>query len=153
MLLFLHRMDEQTSPIDLNPKKCYNKTNLYKPQEEENIMAVLKIHGGSDDLVEIAGTVQEEFYVGQGNTWQGKITDPDGGKARVYATYTDEGCWTVALGLWDEEVELPKWDSEIISDFKLCKYSTVLILNVPDGTILEDLTGQEKGRTVEITEK
>lgn len=113
-------------------------------------MATLKISGHSDDLIEIDGTVSEEFYAGSDGMFEARIKDPEGNKARLFVTYGPQGTWIPVLALWDEGVALPDWDARITSDVNVSDYSTILTLTVPDGTKIKVLEGGEKGRTLVI---
>lgn len=113
-------------------------------------MATLKISGASDDLIEIDGTVSEEFYANPDGHFEARIKDPEGNKARLFVTYGPQGTWIPSLALWDEGVALPDWDARISADFNSCDYSTVLTLTVPEGTKIKVLDGGEKGRVLVI---
>lgn len=98
-------------------------------------MAVLTVYGASDDLVEIDGIEgADEFSVPSDGHWSGVLTAPNGDTAILYVDYRDNGTWTVALGQWEEEYDLPEWAVKITVNKDLCRYSTYAEIVVPDGT-------------------
>lgn len=99
----------------------------------------IKIYGASDDLVEVEGCEgADEFntYEGGKVMWRGDLFAPNGEQMRAYALY--DGCWHVAVGQVDERVPFPSWpvrheQSDVV------KYSTAVVIDAPDGTVLENV--------------
>jgi len=100
-------------------------------------MATLEIYGASDDLVEISGIEGADEYNCDGS-WRGVIEAPDGSTANVYVDYRDNGCWTVSLGLFEEEFHLPTWEVSTAFDPAVCRYSTIATIQVPEGTTIKE---------------
>lgn len=108
-------------------------------------MAVLTVYGASDDLVEIEGVKgADEFTVPGSGSWEGVITAPDGATARLYVDFRSNGCWTVALGLWEEDYNLPDWPVKISLNAKACRYSTYAEITVPDGSKVKEIKNRNR---------
>lgn len=101
-------------------------------------MATLTINGASDDLIEVSGVKGEDEFCDVSGHWRGLIIAPDGGTAIVYVDYRPNGCWTVALGQYDEDYALPEWPMKLTVDMDNCSYSTTAVIEVPDGTVIEE---------------
>ena len=100
-------------------------------------MATLLIYGASDDLVEATGIKGADEFSTDGH-WTGVLESSDGDTALVYVDYRDNGCWTVSLGLFEEDHHLPDWRVSVFSDEDLCKYSAIASIEVPDGTTIKE---------------
>ena len=98
----------------------------------------LTIYGASDDLVEADGIEGADEF-GTSGHWIGMIVAPGGDTAMIYVDYRRNGCWTVALGRYDEDYALPSWGVEIVSDDSLCGYSTVARIRLPKGSTLQEV--------------
>lgn len=104
-------------------------------------MATLTVYGASDDLIEAEGIEgADEFYADPSGSWVGLLTAPDGATALLYVDYRSNGCWTVALGRYEEDYALPGWPVEITSKDSECSYSTYARITVPEGTLLTPAT-------------
>lgn len=102
-------------------------------------MATITISGASDDLVEVSGVPGEDEFSAVSGNWRGIIVAPDGATAIVYVDLRHNACWTVALGQYEEDYSLPDWPVSIAVDEELCRYSTRALIEVPDGTTIEEL--------------
>lgn len=98
--------------------------------------STVTIYGASDDLVEIEGSIVGADEYSSDGHWVGVMEAPDGGTAYVYVDYRDNGTWTVALGQYEEEFNLPPWPATPFVDPARCAYSTALSIEVPDGTTI-----------------
>jgi len=116
---------------------------------------MIVIYGASDDLVEVDGAVgasPEEYNVyGTGKLmWRADFIAPDPAEGRffdglrVYAVY--DGCWHFSVGQVDEDIKLPAWPVRIQQgdqDYGEGKagspYSTVLLIDAPEGTRIVNL--------------
>ena len=101
----------------------------------------LRINGGSDDLIEFDGYIREEYMTTEA-TWEGALTAPGGTGLIVVAHYGRNGTWSVGiapLGDLDDgpEFALPDWNARLGAGNE--RYSTVLTLDVPDGTTLTEV--------------
>jgi hypothetical protein len=102
-------------------------------------MATLTVHGGSDDLAELAGIEgADEFTVPGSDTWVGVIEAPNGETALLYVDLRKNGTWTVALGRFEEDYALPAWPVSITSNDEACRYSTYAQIEVPEGTTVRE---------------
>lgn len=65
----------------------------------------LTIYGASDDLIEVEGSIREEFQCYSGN---GEIivTAADGA-LRVFLRLEENGCWSAGIGQIDEGARIP----------------------------------------------
>lgn len=101
-------------------------------------MATLTINGASDDLIEVSGIKGADEFCEVSGHWCGLIIAPDGDTAMVYVDYRPNGCWTVTLGQYEEDYRLPDWPVKLVVDENNCTYSTTALIEVPDGTIIEE---------------
>lgn len=103
-------------------------------------MAKLTVYGASDDLVELDGIDgADEFSIGNKDSWTGVLVAPNGETALLYVDYRRNGCWTTALGLYEEDYSLPDWPVTITVDAKNgSSYSTYMTVEVPDGTTVKE---------------
>lgn len=100
-------------------------------------MAILNAYGHSDDLVELTGIPGADEYPISKNKWVGVIEAPNGDTALLYVDYRSNGCWTVTLGLYEEDYSLPDWPVTVTVDpDKANRYSTYFTVEVPDGTTI-----------------
>lgn len=114
-------------------------------------MAQVKFYGYSDDLVEIEadapmdingreGVKNEEFNIFVDEVRDGiilRVSTPEYEDALVYARYENNGCWSFALGLFDEGTGLPQsWNPRITFDEDVCNYSAILLLDLPEGSLI-----------------
>jgi len=102
-------------------------------------MAVLTVFGSSDDLIELDGIEGADEFNDTSGTWTGVIEAPDGDTALLYVDYRNNGTWTVALGLWEEDYTLPAWPVEVVSGTEFNSYTTLAKITVPDGTTVREL--------------
>lgn len=104
-------------------------------------MATVTIYGASDDLVEVYGIEgADEFTLGNNDSWTGVLEGPKGETAVVYVDYRQNGCWTVALGLWEEGFPLPEWPVQFTyNPDKGNDYGVFASIEVPDGTTIREL--------------
>jgi hypothetical protein len=95
-------------------------------------MAELAVSGSSDDLAILDGIAGADEYSCDGH-WVGVIEAPNGDTALLYIDYRVGGCWTSALGLYEEGFRLPDWPVTVTTN-ELNEYSTRTTITVPDGT-------------------
>lgn len=99
---------------------------------------MIKISGGSDDLVEVEGCEgADEFNVyGPGElVWRADLTTA-AEALRVYAIY--DGNWSFAVGQADEDLPLPSWPVRITQHPDIA-YSVLLEIDAPDGARLTNV--------------
>lgn len=103
-------------------------------------MATITVYGSSDDLVEIGGVEgADEFSLGIDDSWVGVIEAPNGDTALLYVDLRQNGCWTSALGLYEEDYSLPNWPMTIsVDSARGNAYSTYTTIEVPDGTTIKE---------------
>lgn len=102
-------------------------------------MATITVYGASDDLVEIEGIEGADEFNIYNESWKGVIEAPNGDTAILYVDYRDNGCWTSALGIYEEDYKLPDWPVKITVNYtKGTRYSTYTTIEVPDGTIIRE---------------
>lgn len=104
-------------------------------------MPEVRIYGASDDLVEFDGAIYDEFPADRHGRCSRVLAAPDGGRLRVFAAYLPTEGWAVGVAPVDNEdgPPIPDWqcvlrcprDSETA-------YSAVLVIDVPDGTVVEN---------------
>lgn len=111
---------------------------------------MIKVYGASDDLIEVEGTIDNEYPApesatyfeganGNGIFWQCEFIAPNGEQARVVVVMVN-GCWMVAAGQVDESVPLPDWNFR----FEQARdYSTALVFDPPEGTRITNTTTEE----------
>jgi len=102
-------------------------------------MAKVTFYGASDDLVEVEGIEGADEFSPEKDGWVGVLESPDGDTALVYVDYRHNGTWTVSLGIYEEDYLLPAWPitTEVRPD--LCRYSTHVTVEVPDGTTIKEV--------------
>lgn len=90
---------------------------------------VIYIYGASDDLVEVEGSIREEFMTYDGLTLRVARFDGLGNVEglMVAARYEDNGCWSIAPYPLEEGFALP-WLVSVDFD----EYSTRLAIACPD---------------------
>lgn len=94
---------------------------------------LIKINGGSDDLVEVEGcTGGDEFTYPSKGPWRGDLIAPNGESVRLHVFY--DGCWHVSVGQVAEEIQLPDWPMSFAQERS--GYSVLLLIEAPDGTRL-----------------
>lgn len=95
-------------------------------------MKLLQFYGGSHDLMECQGAINEAIncYDCPG-IFHLKSSE---GQVQVVGIYMDNGCWAVGLTPIEEGVPIPDWPVRISQHEN--GYSPLLILQVPDDTIL-----------------
>lgn len=101
-------------------------------------MATVTIYGASDDLIEIDGIDGADEFNDTSGHWRGILEAPNGETALVYVDLRPGSVWTVALGQFEEDYELPKWKQRYETDFDLCTYSVKATIEVPDGTTIRE---------------
>jgi len=102
-------------------------------------MATITIFGASDDLIEIDGVPGADEFCKPAGAWVGVIEAPNGDTALVFVDYRDNGCWTTALGLFDEDYKFPNWKITTSNCDELgTAYSTFTTIEVPDGTTIRE---------------
>ena len=79
----------------------------------------LIMYGASDDLVECQGQVTNtdpgdaiasdgaEFNIYSPEDGHFVLSSDKGAKLRIFPKYDDRGCWSFALGLYEEDMALP----------------------------------------------
>ena len=105
----------------------------------------VKIHGSSDDLVDVTGCVgADEFDCYQSGPltpgplmWRGDLMAPDGSGMRVYGIY--DGCWHFSVGKVSEDVPLSTWPIRFPTDDLPNYYTTVLAIDAPEGTMITNI--------------
>lgn len=100
-------------------------------------MSIITVYGASDDLVEIEGVKGADEFSTNGH-WIGVIEAPDGKTALLYADYRNNGTWTVSLGQYEEDYELPNWVVITLTNLAVCSYSTLVHIHVPEGTTIKE---------------
>jgi len=101
-------------------------------------MTDVLIYGYSDDLVEVEGDLvnNEKEY----DAWGGAsflLEAPNGEQCVVFVIGDeDTGCWVIAPGQVNEDIPLPDWNFATVYRPDLCRYSTVLTMRVPEGTVI-----------------
>ncbi len=111
----------------------------------------LQVYGCSDDLIEFSGIEGADEFPGYCSDKEPNINGVFGikGFLRIYAIYSDVGCWCFAVGLWDDGVPLPDWPMKISAHPVVpphndgAPYSTLLEIEVPDGLKLERLDASD----------
>lgn len=103
-------------------------------------MTELRIYGASDDLIELEGAIEEELNVYDEHHFT--LTAPDGQQITIIGLYLPNGTWAFAPAITgdDDDGSLPDWNITIRQgnpDFGEPAYTTVLVLDVPDGTVLD----------------
>lgn len=96
----------------------------------------LKIYGASDDLVEIEGDIEEEFYAKPlGRGLEGRtvtLSRINGGQVEgldVHVRYEQGGVWSVGLSQLQEDINIPDWGLKLTSN----GYTSILELErVPE---------------------
>lgn len=98
----------------------------------------LKIYGCSDDNVEVEGSFEgADEYPSTGKSFF-LVTAPNGENVFVIVNLVLNGTWAVGVTQYEEEYVIPDWNIRIVHDFSLCKYSAILLLDLPEGsTIVE----------------
>lgn len=103
----------------------------------------IRVFGASDDLLEFAGGIDEEF-----NNTSGKIvarlTDPNGAKVLVVAVLVYVGVWSLGFAPADPDSQIPAWVET--AEYRTADqdadepgYSIVLALQVPIGTTVAEV--------------
>lgn len=106
---------------------------------------MIEISGASDDLVEVSGSINEEFYTDGEDRWQADLVAPGGTEQmQVHCWYDTSGCWQVGVGQTTEEIQLPTWPISITQAPPLnpdnhTGYSALLSIDAPAGTRLENI--------------
>lgn len=101
----------------------------------------IRIYGASDDLIEVEGDgITDEFnsYEKGHAMWRGDLRAPDGDVLRAHAVFSDDGCWSIALGQAYEATPLPTWPVTIARHPQM-SYSTMVEIDAPQGTVLENV--------------
>ena len=104
-------------------------------------MAKFVMYGAGDDLVEAEGVPGADEFgcYGQDGAVNASfvLTGPDG-IMRILAMYAPAktACWAFAPMQFDEDVPFPDWPLRIHSGEPALGYSTVLEVEVPEGTRL-----------------
>lgn len=88
-------------------------------------MPDLTFYGASDDLIECAGVVREEWNAEGAKLL---VVCPDGRQAHVRVAYEDPGVWVVSYGPVEEDVPAP------VGRLEVERYSARLTLDVPEKT-------------------
>lgn len=87
----------------------------------------LTIYGASDDLIEVEGSIREEFQCYSGN---GEITIASSdGAMRVFLRLEANGCWSAGVGQIDEGARLP-W-LVAFGRPEHCAYSVAVTVDCP----------------------
>jgi hypothetical protein len=98
---------------------------------------MITIYGYSDDLVEVSGCKgADEFNT---NNFEADLAPAgEGGQMTVYCRYERSGCWSVGIGLVDEDVPFPNWALSIRQGRREDEavYTAVLEIDAPEGTRL-----------------
>lgn len=100
----------------------------------------IQVYGSSDDLVEIEGCEGGDEFNNSSDSvvkLSGSFIAPNNTGMRLIVMYdqgTEEasGCWMSAIGLLEEDADLPKW--KIKTEAATNGYSTLLTLDAPEGT-------------------
>jgi hypothetical protein len=93
----------------------------------------IKIHGQSDDLIEVDGKGVGEVYADNG---QFEKALNIGGQMRVFAMYGRHGStWRFAVSQIDEEMPLPDWPVRIVQCPDVA-YSTQVEIDAPDNAVV-----------------
>ena len=102
---------------------------------------ILSFYGASDDLIEVQDSqgTDEEYSA---ENWVGVIEAPNGDTALVYVDLRSTGCWTVALGLYEEDYALPAWPVTTVVDSSISTFSTYMTVEVPDGTTIKQFSAE-----------
>jgi hypothetical protein len=101
----------------------------------------IRIYGASDDLIEVEGCDgADEFnsYEKGYAMWRGDLRAPNGEVMRAHAVLSNDGCWSIALGQANEVDPFPEWPVKI-RQATHCDYSTMVEVDAPDGTVLENV--------------
>jgi len=101
-------------------------------------MAELTVYGSSDDLIEIGGVEGADEFNEVNGHWSGVIEAPNGDTAILYVDCRSNGCWTAALGLYEEDYLLPDWPVTVTAG-EMNTYSTFTTITVPDGTKITEI--------------
>jgi hypothetical protein len=107
----------------------------------------IRIYGASDDCIEVEGCEgadefrsYEKGYV----MWWGDLRAPNGEVIRAHAVLSDGDTWSIALGQVNEESPFPEWPV-VIRQHTNTDYSTMVELDAPDGTVLENVFPKQGG--------
>lgn len=100
------------------------------------------ITGASDDLIEFEGVPDYDEFCNSGTSpikFSGNLVAPDGSGVRVIVIYDSHGkqssgCWFVAVGKIDEDIDYPNWPTVISEGDR--PYNTLVTIEAPDGTAL-----------------
>lgn len=87
----------------------------------------LTIYGASDDLIEVEGSIREEFNVYEGHA-EIVVASSDGAM-RVVLDYGDNGCWSAGIRQIDEGARLP-WPVAFGRP-EHCAYSVAVTIDCP----------------------
>jgi hypothetical protein len=100
----------------------------------------IRIYGASDDLIEVEGDgITDEFntYEKGYAMWRGDLRAPNGEVMRAHAVLSNDGCWSIALGQAYEADPFPTWPVTVTRHPNM-SYSTMVEIEAPDGTVLEN---------------
>ena len=98
-------------------------------------MQTLKFKGYSDDTFAELTTRQDFDNCADGSPIQFLMESQDGARLVVTGLYTHTGVWSVGI-CTEEDCTLPNWPMRWTAD----GYSTVLEIDVPDGTKVACIT-------------
>ena len=101
----------------------------------------IRIYGACDDGVIVEGCEgADEFdtYERGPVMWRGDLVAPNGDTMKAHALFSDDGCWSVALGQVTEDHPFPEWPVKVRQHTSR-DYSTMVEIDAPDGTKLENV--------------
>ena len=103
-------------------------------------MSELIIAGQSteEDSIKLSGEIEQEFKVGEGDTWEGRLYSPEGDEVTVIGNfYVDNpNGWLIEIigkCPWGHETKV-KYNDVYASDEDF-----YLVIDVPPGTIVREL--------------
>lgn len=107
-------------------------------------MPRLTFWGHSDDRIYAHGEmIGAGEFVAANRELAGEfqVAAPDGSALRAMAIYDTRGTWSFAAALIDDGAVLPPWSIRVLSPEQHGKneYSTMLVIEVPDGSTLKRL--------------
>lgn len=104
-------------------------------------MGKLTIQGQSDDIVDFAGVIYDEFYLNEDDTWTGELQSPNGDSMKIRVSFyvTNGKGWDVEVlevyfsdAPWYCEKEV-RYNESYDDD-----EDYYLVLDVPEGTMVTE---------------